>query len=107
MNEEMMTTGFTGGDTATGPTAGFDPVMKMRAKIKDLKGLVAPGNKLSTSNKKKIKEAAPLAAVAAKVAGKVAAKKAVGSAVGKAAIRGGIKVGGKSGGKFVKKQQQI
>ena len=112
MNEEMMTTGFTGGDTATGPTAGFDPVMKMRAKIKDLKGLVAPGNKLSTSNKKKIKEgeykynvkeAAPLAAVAAKVAGKVAAKKAVGSAVGKAAVRGGIKVGGKPGGKFVKK----
>ena len=103
MNEEMMTTGFTGGDTATGPTAGYDPVMKMRAKLKDLKGLVAPGNKLSTSNKKKIKEAAPLAAVAAKVAGKVAAKKAVGSAVGKAAVRGGIKVGGKSGGKFVKK----
>ncbi len=56
MNEEMMTTGFTGGDTATGPTAGYDPVMKMRAKLKDLKGLVAPGNKLSTSNKKKIKE---------------------------------------------------
>lgn len=56
MNEEMMTTGFTGGDTATGPTAGFDPVMKMRAKIKDLKGLVAPGNKLSTSNKKKVKK---------------------------------------------------
>ena len=55
MNEEMMTTGFTGGDTATGPTAGFDPVMKMRAKLKDLKGLVAPGNKLSTSNKKKVK----------------------------------------------------
>ena len=56
MNEEMMTTGFTGGDTATGPTAGYDPVMKMRAKLKDLKGLVAPGNKLSTSNKKKVKK---------------------------------------------------
>tara|TARA_B100000029_G_scaffold189900_1_gene187762 strand:- start:48 stop:1334 length:1287 start_codon:yes stop_codon:yes gene_type:complete len=55
MNEEMMTTGFTGGDTATGPTAGYDPVMKMRAKLKDLKGLVAPGNKLGTSNKKKVK----------------------------------------------------
>ena len=24
MNEEMMTTGFTGGDAATGPTAGYD-----------------------------------------------------------------------------------
>ena len=56
MNEEMMTTGFTGGDTATGPTAGYDPVLKMRAKLKDLKGLVAPGNKLSTSNKKKVKK---------------------------------------------------
>ena len=38
MNEEMATTGFTGGDTATGPTAGFDPVMRMRAKRKALKG---------------------------------------------------------------------
>ena len=55
MKEEMMTTGFTGGDTATGPTAGFDPVLKMRAKRKALKGLVAPGNKLS-DGKKKIKE---------------------------------------------------
>ena len=55
MKEEMMTTGFTGGDTATGPTAGFDPVLKMKAKRKDLKGLVAPGNKLS-DGKKKIKE---------------------------------------------------
>jgi len=55
MKEEMMTTGFTGGDTATGPTAGFDPKMKLRAKLKDLKGLVAPGNTLSTSNKKKVK----------------------------------------------------
>ena len=51
MNEEMMTTGFTGGDTATGPTAGFDPVMRMRAKRKALKGLVAPGNKLKAGNK--------------------------------------------------------
>ena len=59
MNEEMMTTGFTAGDTATGPTAGFDPVMKMRAKLKDLKGLVAPGNKLADPTvvkKKKVKE---------------------------------------------------
>ena len=55
MKEEMMTTGFTGGDAATGPTAGFDPVLKMRAKRKALKGLVAPGNKLS-DGKKKIKE---------------------------------------------------
>ena len=33
MNEEMMTTGFTGGDAAKGPTAGYDPVMKFRGKI--------------------------------------------------------------------------
>lgn len=32
-----MTTGFTGGDTATGPTAGYDPVMKFRRKLKDKK----------------------------------------------------------------------
>ena len=51
MNEEMQTTGFTGGDTATGPTAGFDPVMRMRAKRKALKGLVAPGNKLKAGGK--------------------------------------------------------
>jgi len=59
MNEEMMTTGFTAGDTATGPTAGFDPVIKMRAKLKDLKGLVAPGNKIADPTvvkKKKVKE---------------------------------------------------
>ena len=57
MKEEMMTTGFTGGDTATGPTAGYDPVLKMRAKRKDLKGLVAPGNKVAdpTVVKKKVK----------------------------------------------------
>ena len=57
MKEEMMTTGFTGGDTATGPTAGYDPVLKMRAKRKDLKGLVAPGNKVTdpTVVKKKVK----------------------------------------------------
>lgn len=34
MNEELMTTGFTGGDAATGPTAGYDPVMKFRKKRK-------------------------------------------------------------------------
>ena len=57
MKEEMMTTGFTGGDTATGPTAGFDPVLRMKAKRKALKGLVAPGNKLAdpTVVKKKVK----------------------------------------------------
>ena len=51
MKEEMMTTGFTGGDTATGPTAGYDPVMKFRGKLKkkDAKKLVAPGNKLGES----------------------------------------------------------
>ena len=32
-----MTTGFTGGDAATGPTAGFDPVMKFRKKLKKKK----------------------------------------------------------------------
>ena len=45
MNEEMMTAGtggFSGSATATGPNAGFDPVMRMRAKRKDLKKLVAP-----------------------------------------------------------------
>ena len=28
-----MTTGYTGGDAATGPTAGYDPVMKFRSKL--------------------------------------------------------------------------
>ena len=51
MNEEMQTTGYTGGDSATGPTAGFDPVLKQKARRKDLKGLVAPGNKLKAGNK--------------------------------------------------------
>ena len=58
MNEEMMTAGtggFSGSATATGPNAGFDPVLRMRAKRKELKGLVAPGNKLS-DGKKKVKE---------------------------------------------------
>tara|TARA_R100000005_G_C4889649_1_gene137158 strand:+ start:318 stop:698 length:381 start_codon:yes stop_codon:yes gene_type:complete len=51
MKEEMMTTGFTGGDAAKGPTAGYDPVMKFRGKLKkkDAKKLVAPGNKLGES----------------------------------------------------------
>ena len=54
MNEEMMTTGFTGGDAATGPTAGLDPVMNFRKKLqkrksKEDKKLVMPGNKLGES----------------------------------------------------------
>ena len=52
MNEEMMTTGFTGGDAATGPTAGLDPVMNFRKKLKKTKEdkkLVMPGNKLGES----------------------------------------------------------
>ena len=47
-----MTTGFTGGDAATGPTAGYDPVMKFRKKLKKTKEdkkLVMPGNKLGES----------------------------------------------------------
>lgn len=51
MKEEMMTTGFTGADTSTGPTAGYDPVMKFRKKLKNKKDkkLVMPGNKLGES----------------------------------------------------------
>ena len=52
MKEEMMTTGFTGADAATGPTAGHDPVMKFRKKLKKTKEdkkLVMPGNKLGES----------------------------------------------------------
>ncbi|AOO16517.1 hypothetical protein W1080910_175 [Cyanophage S-RIM12 isolate W1_08_0910] len=53
MNEEMMTTGFTGSDADKGPTAGFDPVMKFRSKLKkkskEDKKLVMPGNKLGES----------------------------------------------------------
>ena len=47
-----MTTGFTGADAATGPTAGHDPVMKFRKKLKkskEDKKLVMPGNKLGES----------------------------------------------------------
>ena len=48
MNEEMQTTGYTGADAATGPTAGYDPVQRFRGKVKkkDAKKLVMPGNKL-------------------------------------------------------------
>ena len=38
MNEEMQTTGYTGGDSATGPTAVFDPLLKQKVLRKDLKG---------------------------------------------------------------------
>ena len=47
MNEEMMTTGFTGASDPKGPTAGFDPVMKFRKKIKD---------QLQIAKRKKLKE---------------------------------------------------
>lgn len=69
MNEEMMTTGFTGGDAATGPTAGFDPVLgKFRRKLKkrrskEEKKLVMPGNKLSEADMTgapSIKDAKPI-----------------------------------------------
>jgi hypothetical protein len=45
------TGGFSGSADATGPNAGYDPVMKFRGKIKkkDAKKLVAPGNKLGES----------------------------------------------------------
>ena len=50
----VMTAGtgwFSGSADATGPNAGYDPVMKFRGKIKkkDAKKLVAPGNKLGES----------------------------------------------------------
>ena len=43
----MMTTGFTGASAPKGPTAGFDPVMKFRKKIKD---------QLQIAKRKKLKE---------------------------------------------------
>jgi len=43
------TGGFGGDAAATGPNAGYDPVMKFRKKLKDKKKEVAPGNKLSES----------------------------------------------------------
>lgn len=47
------TGGFSGASDATGPTAGFDPVMKFRSKLKkkskEDKKLVMPGNKLGES----------------------------------------------------------
>ena len=54
MQEEMMTAGnggFSGSADATGPNAGYDPVMKFRRKVKSKKDkkLVMPGNKLGES----------------------------------------------------------
>ena len=45
------TGGFSGSADATGPNAGYDPVMKFRGKVKkkDAKKLVAPGNKIGES----------------------------------------------------------
>ena len=46
------TGGFSGSAAATGPNAGYDPVMKFRKKVKKTKEdkkLVAPGNKLGES----------------------------------------------------------
>ena len=46
------TGGFSGSAPATGPNAGYDPVMKFRKKLKKTKEdkkLVAPGNKLGES----------------------------------------------------------
>ena len=46
------TGGFSGSADATGPNAGYDPVMKFRKRVKkskDDKKLVAPGNKLGES----------------------------------------------------------
>ena len=43
MNEEMMTTGFTGASDPKGPTAGFDPVMKFRKKIARRKKKIKEG----------------------------------------------------------------
>ena len=54
-NEEMMAAGdggFSGSAEATGPNAGYDPVMKFRKKLKkskEDKKLVMPGNKLGES----------------------------------------------------------
>ena len=56
MNEEMATAGtggFSGSATATGPNAGYDPVIKFRKKLKKNKEdnkLVMPGNKLKEHN---------------------------------------------------------
>ena len=54
-----MTTGFTGGDAATGPTAGFDPVLgKFRRKVKSKKDkkLVMPGNELKAEDNRNCQE---------------------------------------------------
>lgn len=56
MKEEMMTAGtggFSGSAAATGPNAGYDPVIKFRKKVKDKK-LVMPGNKIKAESARQI-----------------------------------------------------
>ena len=50
----MMTAGtggFSGDAPATGPNAGYDPLIRFRGKLKDKKKLVAPGNKMKAESK--------------------------------------------------------
>ena len=61
MNEEMMTAGtggFSGSAAATGPNAGYDPVMKFRSKVKSKKDkkLVMPGNELKAEDNRSYQE---------------------------------------------------
>jgi hypothetical protein len=61
MNEEMMTAGtggFSGSAAATGPNAGYDPVMKFRSKVKSKKDkkLVMPGNELKAEDNRSYRE---------------------------------------------------
>tara|TARA_B100000085_G_scaffold37939_1_gene31049 strand:+ start:395 stop:1339 length:945 start_codon:yes stop_codon:yes gene_type:complete len=61
MNEEMMTAGtggFSGSAAATGPNAGYDPVMKFRSKVKSKKDkkLVMPGNELKAEDTRSYQE---------------------------------------------------
>ena len=61
MQEEMMTAGnggFSGSADATGPNAGYDPVMKFRSKVKNKKDkkLVMPGNKLKAEDNRSYQE---------------------------------------------------
>ena len=61
MNEEMMTAGtggFSGSAAATGPNAGYDPVMKFRSKVKSKKDkkLVMPGSELKAEDNRSYQE---------------------------------------------------
>lgn len=61
MQEEMMTAGnggFSGSADATGPNAGYDPVMKFRRKVKSKKDkkLVMPGNELKAEDNRSYQE---------------------------------------------------